>query len=349
MDQSKKVTVGIPVYNVEKYISRCLYSVLNQDYKNINILIVYDESHDNSLQIVKNIFQNTEADYNIIYKEPKDRGPGQSRNVILNNFDGDFLYFLDSDDFIEHDTIGLMVLEAIVSGSDIVASSHRLVNESNQELGSISYSCHAQMSGSEFRDYIYLYNGQYTNYVWNKLYKREFIKNNNLKFEEKLMEDMLFNFFTHHHLQKISLIPNITLNYLIRDSSITQSQINKNMSHELAEFILNIKETIFSFNTGHSYQEFCSNIDVFLWSYIHVNRDALNSDMISPENKSILSKKSFVTPNIPIAYYPRLYKLKKNKFLILLLVRVSSDLQNKILIKIYSIYKSFRKNINPRV
>lgn len=349
MDQSKKVTVGIPVYNVEKYIARCLFSVLNQTYKNINILITYDESHDNSLQIVKDIFQDTETEYKIIYKDPKDKGLGQSRNVILNNFDGDFLYFLDSDDFIEYDTIGLMVHEAIGSGSDIVAASHRMVNENNEELGSISYPCHTQMSGEELRDYIYLYNGQYTNYAWNKLYKREFIQNSNLKFEENLMEDMLFDFFTHHHLQKISLMPNITLNYLIRDSSITQSQINKNMSHELAEFILYVKETKFDFNSGHSYQEFCSNIDAFVWSYIHINRDALNSDIISPENKSALSKKSFVTPNIPITSFPRLYKLKKNKFLIFLLIRVLSGWQNRMLINIYSIYRKFSKRLKPRI
>ena len=99
MKHPRKVTVGIPVYNVEKYIVRCLESVINQDYPYIDILIMYDESSDRSLEIAKKALSSSKIKYSVLLNKSGKSSLGIARNLMLKNFVGDYLIFLDSDDF----------------------------------------------------------------------------------------------------------------------------------------------------------------------------------------------------------------------------------------------------------
>ena len=97
--EAKKISVIIPVYNKEKYVTRTIESVLNQTYKNLEIIIINDASTDNS----KEICESFKDDRIIMINNPKNLGAGATRNLGLSKVTGDFISFVDADDYICED------------------------------------------------------------------------------------------------------------------------------------------------------------------------------------------------------------------------------------------------------
>src|SRR5690625_188058 len=113
----KKISIIVPVYNAEKYIERCLKSILNQRYTNLEIIIVDDGSTDNSSKICIDY----EKQYkNIIYVKKENEGPGPARNLGIRLASGDYIGFVDSDDFIHKDMYYNMIKELEKHDADIV-------------------------------------------------------------------------------------------------------------------------------------------------------------------------------------------------------------------------------------
>ena len=112
-----KVSVIVPVYNVEKYIEKCLNSLVNQTLKDIEIIIVNDGSKDNSDKIIK-IYQ--EKYDNIIYLTKKNGGLSDARNYGIPYAKGEYIAFLDSDDYVENDIYEKMYNKAKENNSDYV-------------------------------------------------------------------------------------------------------------------------------------------------------------------------------------------------------------------------------------
>lgn len=116
MKEDIKVSIIIPVYGVEKYISQCLESVINQSYENIEIIVVNDGTKDNSMKIVEEYLLDERI--KIINKE--NGGLASARNRGIEEATGEYIYFLDSDDWIEVNTIEVLVEES--NNLDIIYS-----------------------------------------------------------------------------------------------------------------------------------------------------------------------------------------------------------------------------------
>lgn len=114
--KNKKVSVIIPTYNTEKYIERCLHSVTEQTYQNLEIIIVDDGSIDRTVELCQK-YQRTDSRINIITKE--NGGAGSARNVGLKNVSGDYISFIDSDDYIEKEMIDVLVSLLEENNADI--------------------------------------------------------------------------------------------------------------------------------------------------------------------------------------------------------------------------------------
>lgn len=112
----KKVSIIIPVYNVEPYVARCIDSVVNQTYNNLQIIVVNDGSIDNSLQIL-----NTYNDDRLQIITKENGGLSSARNEGLKYVVGDYILFIDSDDWIHLNMINVMIKEAIKTDADIVS------------------------------------------------------------------------------------------------------------------------------------------------------------------------------------------------------------------------------------
>lgn len=217
------VSIGIPVYNVEPYIEKCLLSVLNQTYENLEILVVDDCGSDNSMQIVSKLQRNTPRGFCLrIITQSKNGGSGEARNAVINQAQGKYLFFLDSDDYIEPNTIELMVEQAESNQADVViASLRKIVWNTDKELPTLQYSSFQLIKGKD----------AFANYVcqdlrWhiaitacNILFLVDFLRRNDIKFLASKDEDALFLSDYYSEVENAVIMPDITYNYVIRPGS----------------------------------------------------------------------------------------------------------------------------------
>jgi len=179
------VSVIVPVYNSEPYLKACLDSILGQTFKNIEVICVNDGSTDGSLEILNNYAGD---DPRITVISQKNAGAGAARNVGLKVARGTYLSFLDSDDIFYKTLLEKMLLESLATQADIcVCDAHRYDNETQQTNTTKPFlkekflpTLRVFDSSSMQKDIFYALGG----YVWNKLFNRDFINNNEIIFQE---------------------------------------------------------------------------------------------------------------------------------------------------------------------
>ena len=120
----EKISVIVPVYNAENYIEKCIYSILNQTYEDFEIIVVNDGSSDNSLNKLLKLKDEYPDKIRVFSQENK--GVSVARNFALENVNGDFIAFVDSDDWIESDY--LQVLKDALAEGDVVISGFKRFN-----------------------------------------------------------------------------------------------------------------------------------------------------------------------------------------------------------------------------
>lgn len=226
------VSIVIPIYNVAPYIERCLFSVLNQSYQDLEILLINDCTQDNSMDIVSAILEkHSRAGQVTILNHELNKGLSGARNTGILAANGDYLYFLDSDDYISTDCISLLVYSALANDSQMVIGDISVEGEGSfNKWFNFKELPECINSNSEIRDYYYtckLYM-----MAWNKLIKRTFILENSLFFYEGIIhEDDHWSFFVFRKLQSLSIVDIETYVYCLRGDSI-MSDSNKVRSLE---------------------------------------------------------------------------------------------------------------------
>ena len=181
----KRVSVIIPVYNVEKFILKTVESVMNQDYKDVEIILVNDGSPDNSAQIIDEL---AKRDNRIICIHKENGGVSSARNAGLKIATGEYVTFIDGDDWVEPNYIsyllGLIEKNSCEIGMNKNNYSDYSMNSSDKEY---------VVEAEKAIEWIYL--GDIFVAVWNKIYKMSFLRDNDILFDEKIWygEGMLFN------------------------------------------------------------------------------------------------------------------------------------------------------------
>ena len=230
-----EVTIGIPVYNVEGYVAKCLLSALDQDFRlSYEILVIDDCGTDRSIDEVQKVINSHKRGNLVkIIKHQENKGLGPARNTAMENAQGKYIFFLDSDDWISSDCIRLLYDKAIISDADVVVGSVSRVEElSRKEVGNNKYDDRTIKTKAAG---VFM-TGQYQDMhieVWNKLYRISFLKENNIKFVHRIFEDYYFDFRMRASANVIALIPQTTLFYNIRDNSILTS-LKKNNGGDLS-------------------------------------------------------------------------------------------------------------------
>lgn len=197
----KKVLVSyvIPVYNTEKYIEKCVESILEQNYKNIEIILVDDGSSDNSPMLLDNLKL---KDNRIVVIHQKNGGVSKARNEGVKKSKGDYLCFIDSDDYIERDYTNYF-LDLIMSNDYDMAVNYNCFNYKN--LNQVKKEKTDIISSEKVMEYIYT--DKINVAVWNKIYKRDFIIKNNISFDENIWygEGMLYNIECLQYTDKVAV------------------------------------------------------------------------------------------------------------------------------------------------
>ena len=233
-----KVSIIIPVYNSEKYLRQCLDSVVNQTLKEIEIIIINDGSTDNSLKIIQE-YANKYQNLKLIDKE--NEGCYKARNIGLENATGEYVAFLDSDDYIEHNIYEKLYLKAKQTDADIVSSDYYILE--NNKLKTVDFSSSIKLLEQSNNKLIGAENVLLDAIIWSRIFKRQMLVEKNIKFHSDICmaDDAFFHIVTMLNANKIVYIPDILYTYRIsRKGSITNSYNEKNFDCiKVAERILN--------------------------------------------------------------------------------------------------------------
>ena len=220
----RKVTIGIPVYGVEGYIRRTMESALEQTYSNIEYLIVDDASDDQSLDILYSIQQTHPRGKNIrILSHEDNRGVSETRNQIIDEATGDYLYFVDSDDVIDKNTISLLMKEIEIHQADVAFGSYERIDLSGQRT-IFQYPKMLFEDADSFADFAYQRYAGFQASACNFLVRLSLIRQNHLRFyKADFWEDMAFTLNLVTMVNRAVLLPDITYTYLCRENSLSNS------------------------------------------------------------------------------------------------------------------------------
>lgn len=209
-----KVSVIVPVYNVEKYLSKCLSSLEAQSYKDFEVIIINDGSPDQSQDII-DVF--VEKNHNFRTYKIENRGLGGARNFGLSKSQADFVSFLDSDDYLSPYFLEKMMTKLEEDDSDIVVCNTYDVNEKNGELS--PYACTFKNNPTSLmQEKTILFNRVS---AWGKVYKRSlFVEHDFAYVAREWYEDMRLTPKLYLQAEKISYVNEYLIYYLIREGSI---------------------------------------------------------------------------------------------------------------------------------
>lgn len=185
-----KLSIVIPAYNVAKYISKCLDSLLDQDldYTSYEIIVVNDGSKDNTLALSQSYVDNNR---NIKVIDKKRGGVGSARNIGIDNAIGRYIYFIDADDYLISNVLNLLITSIENNNLDILTFDSKIISKTKDFYPQKNLENLEISSIENGEDYI-AYN-RYQNEVWWYLIGREFLKNSNIRFiEDRWMEDAIF-------------------------------------------------------------------------------------------------------------------------------------------------------------
>lgn len=227
-----KVSVIIPVYNVEKYLRQCLDSLLTQTLEDIELICINDGSTDGSLSILQE-YANTDERIKIFDKE--NEGQGVARNIGIKNATGEFIAFVDPDDWVEVDMYEKLYNQAKTLNSQVVFCDYQKVQENNgktfrphifRKAVSLTKSKPIKVVVGQNIKKPVLYSSFLVApcYVWNGIYNTNLVKENSIRFADyRCFEDVMFMVRTIVLAQNISYLDKVLYNYRIRKSSTLRS------------------------------------------------------------------------------------------------------------------------------
>ena len=214
-----KISVIIPIYNTEKYLDKCLNSCINQTFKDIEIILINDGSTDNSFEICKKYLK---IDSRIRLFNQENRGQGFARNFGIMKSKSDFIYFLDSDDFIEPDTIEQLYNQVIFDKSDIVIGGWEKVNEDLNQIIKTNPAIDVDVLNSKNK-VSYIFSFQFTYVACGILINKKIFLDNFLFFPNYFHEDLYLMPKIFYFARKISYVDNKFYKWIERNDSSSNS------------------------------------------------------------------------------------------------------------------------------
>ena len=245
------VTVGIPVYNVEPYIARSLESALVQTYPSIEFLLVDDFSSDLSADIVRRFQINHPRGADIrLLSNPKNLGVSGSRNRIIDEARGEYLFFMDADDVIDENTISLLIQMIRQCQAEVAFGSYEKIEISGLKT-IYQYPDIQLLKNDSLARFAYRKFGGIQASACNYLVKLSVIRDNHLRFTDvNYWEDLVFTFDLVTYIHRAVMSSQITYHYLCRENSLSHYQSRQEIDKD--EILNNVKAIdVLKSNTLH--------------------------------------------------------------------------------------------------
>lgn len=308
-----KISVIIPIYNAENKIENCVRSIINQSYKNIEIILVNDGSTDDSLNIINKI-----KDSRIKILNKNNGGVSSARNAGIEKAIGEYIVFVDADDTLSNDALVFLHKNMInkvdlVIGNSYVPQYNKIGNVVNQKIiNKEIFQCKV------FNKLYFDMNDSIgnTRTVWGKLYKTKIIRENNIHFDEKikLFEDGIFNIEYTNFVRQISVINDVVYNYNIDFNSAVHKFYRDKYEQDVYKINLISQK---KFNIGVYEKPF--NLFVFeLYVDYLKNKYEMDKDICNIKNMDLIYNKyitkleiKYLSRNLKIIYIFNKLKLYK--------------------------------------
>ncbi|MDE1507155.1 glycosyltransferase family 2 protein [Ligilactobacillus salivarius] len=243
-NEKVKISVIVPIYNVEKYLKKCLDSIINQTFKEFEIILVDDGSTDNSEMICK---EYRRKDSRIVYLKKNNGGLSDARNYGLDYANGEYVAFIDSDDYLGKNFLEFLYRAIRTSKSEVAVCGFVIEYEDEKNLQDVSlHEDNVTITGKDLLHRVMKYKDGYSYVVaWNKLYKRELF--DNIKFAKgKVYEDEWINYPLFWNVDKVYLLDKKLYHYVQRTGSIKNSRMSlkkiESMNEMLKDRILFYKD-----------------------------------------------------------------------------------------------------------
>ena len=360
------VSVIMPVYNAEEFLDKSVSSVINQTYKNLEILLIDDCSTDNSYNILKE-YANKDNRIKLFHNK-QNKHVSATRNVGIKNATGKYLYFIDSDDFIDNDYIEHLVKTAEKENADIVVNTN-------------IYKCKNKRKKNIFKNIQMDSNTIYNKYViktnpsiWYMLFKRELQEKNNIFFpiDIKIGEDAIFNilffakanivsvispnsFYYYNQNNENSIITTINYNLYFNNALLIISNTHQylkenNLLDKVANFNLIVFKEILFLN--HFNKKIYINDKRKNYQELRNFILSIKDDIFEHKNMYLKNEMNFINNVIKYQTYDELKTYYTKFYITLLLLIIFTSLILLIFIILilyifYQVYKDFKKGINP--
>lgn len=233
-----KISIIVPIYNVERYLKRCIDSILSQTFKDFELILVNDGSLDRCGEIC-DIYKNQDRRIRVIHK--KNGGVSSARNQGIDISKGDYIYFIDSDDFIDKDAIAYLYDLSITHNSDITCYSVKTYK--NETLKTkINYKEEIQVYDNEDIIREYVESDKFLYSTWNKLYKRKLFIHTRFSEDIRYAEDALINYYLLSSANRLIMSNLQKYNYCINKygvvSNLTENRLDiLKAQKEIYEFL----------------------------------------------------------------------------------------------------------------
>ena len=252
-----KLSIIVPVYGVEKYIDKCLDSLVKQSLKEIEIIVVNDGTKDNSQKIIDKYVKKYPDKIKSYIKE--NGGQGSARNYGLKKTTGEYIGYVDSDDFVEKDMYKKLYNKAKENNYDIVVCGNYNVSEDyqNKNIDAFINNYNTDLENIFF--------GKMA--VWNKIYKRDILIKNKLEFKEKVWyEDLAFTLKAIMNSNTFAFIDEPLYDYLIREgSTMNNSNVKRNLE------ILEAFDDILSYIKHNKKEEYFDKVEFLAIDHIYIS------------------------------------------------------------------------------
>lgn len=305
-----KVSIIVPVYNVENYLEKCLNSLVKQTLKNIEIIVVNDGTKDNSQNIIDKF---TKKYSNIKSYKKKNGGLSSARNYGLKHARGEYIAFVDSDDYVEFDMYENMYKKAKESDFDVVVCNLNYIYD-NKSIKAYSNVNKDLLTKSEIKkSMINIYPA-----AWNKIYKKQLFENNVLFKEKVWYEDVEFLYRLYPYISSIGVVEGYYYNYVQRVGAIT-----KTFDNRVFDYISNWNGIVEFYKKNKFYNEYENEIEYCYVRYLYATfiKTASNFKDKDMFNKALIEaiynvKKHFPNYRKNVYFYKNikgLYLLSYNK------------------------------------
>lgn len=341
---NKKVSIIIPIYNSEKYLKKCIESILNQTYKNFEVILVDDGSNDNSKAVCDKY---STLDKRIWVYTKENGGVSTARNLGLKYVSGEYTIFVDSDDWLKENTLKEMVKYIEMNNSDIAIAGRIIdsVDSSKTKIKNLGKEYHTSTK-KELGDSIYYLNKQGEfDVLWNKIYRTALIKKIGVEFDisATTSQDLLFNVEVFKSANSVQLINNAYYYYVKRNEESIVTRYHYNIYNIMMDRNKALKELFQYFELKSiEHEKWLAQALIRTMHVTIINLFRKGSNLSYQEKIQFIDSK--IIKNIEIDNAIKIYKANNmhDKFFTILY----KTQRSKVIITSYSILLYFRKKFS---